>query len=66
MYEFKVGDQVFPVHSQRLPAYTVAHVGAVMITIIDSARYRELVHRDDIVLRDPAVQYSTVQYDQFE
>jgi hypothetical protein len=60
---FTVGQEVFPKWSQRLPAFTVARVGAVMITLMDDGGNRETMHRDDIVARDPAVVYSAPRYE---
>jgi hypothetical protein len=60
---FAIGQQVFPKWSQRLPAYTVARVGAIMVTLRDQQGYIEVMHKDDIVAQDPAVVYEEVKYE---
>jgi len=60
---FTVGQQVFPKWSQRLPAFTVTRVGAVTVTMVDDCGNREIMHRDDIVARDPAVTYQAPRYE---
>ena len=60
--KFKVGDQVFPLLSQRLPAYQVVFVGSVTITVVDGNQHREVWHKSDAVVRDPAVVYSQDRY----
>jgi hypothetical protein len=60
---FAVGQQVFPKWSQRLPAFTVTRVGAVTVTIVDDGGNREIMHKDDIVARDPAAHYESPRYE---
>jgi hypothetical protein len=60
---FTVGQQVFPKWSQRLPAFTVTRVGAVTVTIVYDGGNREIMHKDDIVARDPAAVYSAPRYE---
>lgn len=63
MTTFKLGDQVFPKWSQRLPAFTVVRVGAVTVTVMDDGGNREIMHIDDIVARDPAAHYDQPRYE---
>lgn len=60
---FKVGQEVFPKWSQRLPAFTVARVGAIMVTLVDECGNRAVMHKADIVVRDPAVTYEAPRYE---
>ena len=60
---FTVGQEVFPKWSQRLPAFTVMRVGAIMVTLMDDGGNREIMHKDDIVARDPAVAYDQPRYE---
>lgn len=63
MTTFKLGDQVFPKWSQRLPAFTVVRVGAVTVTVMDDGGNREIMHIYDIVARDPAAHYDQPRYE---
>lgn len=62
MSQFKVGQEVFPKWSQFLPAFKVSQVGAIMIAIVDEWGNKEVMHKDDIVARDPAVSYEAPRY----
>lgn len=63
MHAFKRGDKVFPKWSQRLPAYTVSQVGAIMITLVDEWGNRDIMHYADIVLQDPDRAYDKPRYE---
>jgi ABC-type sulfate transport system substrate-binding protein len=63
MQTFKRGDMVFPKWSQRLPAFKVSQVGAIMVSLVDECGNREVMHKDDIVLQDPAVVYDRPRYE---
>lgn len=58
----KVGQEVFPRWSQFLPAFIVSRADAVMITVVDKWGNREFLHRNDVVVRDPAVEYPKLGY----
>ena len=60
---FTVGQEVFPKWSQRLPAFRVSKIGAIMITMVDDGGNREIMHRDDIIARDPAAHYERPRYE---
>jgi hypothetical protein len=60
---FTVGQQVFPKWSQRLPAFTVVRVGAVTVTLLDDGGNRAIMHKYDIVARDPAADYDRPRYE---
>ena len=60
---FTVGQQVFPKWSQRLPAFRVSKIGAIMITMVDECGNREIMHKDDIIARDPAAHYERPRYE---
>lgn len=60
---FTIGQEVFPVWSQRLPAFRVSHVGAIMVSLVDEWGNREIMHRNDIVARDPNRVYNAPRYE---
>lgn len=62
MAAFKPGDSVFPKWSQVLPAFKVVTVGVIMVTVVDEWGNREIMHKDDLVVQDPARDYLTPQY----
>lgn len=62
MVQFTVGDQVFPRWSQYLPAFRVSRVGEVTVTIVDEWGNKEVIHKDDLVARDPAASYDRPRY----
>jgi len=60
---FEIGQEVFPKWSQRLPAFRVVRVGAIMVTLLNESGDREIMHKDDIVARDPAAHYDRPRYE---
>ena len=62
MAAFKRGDNVFPKWSQVLPAFTVVTVGVIMVTVVDEWGNRDVMHKDDLVMKDPNRKYDRPQY----
>jgi hypothetical protein len=63
MSTFKRGDMVFPKWSQRLPAFKVVQVGAIMVSLVDEWGNREIMHYKDIVMQDPNRVYEAPRYE---